>query len=292
MVQESLNFKKSKLKPITRLQLLLALSVFIFICDAFFHATESVRSKLLFISAPIQKVLNYPARKWSDFREIITKQEVLVEYNKKLLEQNTRLSAQLSLKQNLEKDNEELKRQLQIHNNGINPVAFAEVVASDLSQERMTLNRGSKDGVAEGQAVVDGHGLVGQIVAVSSHNSQMVVSHYKRMVIPVVVVRTGYKTLLYGDETNHLDLRYFPVDEDLKLNDLLVTSGLDANFPAGIPVARVSRLEVAVGIPFYRSAVESLGNINTSRYVMILQHNRPQEINFRQPENNNKENMP
>ncbi|MBR6026758.1 MAG: rod shape-determining protein MreC [Neisseriaceae bacterium] len=279
MNQESLSFIKGGLQPITKFILLGLLSLSLLIADSSLHITERTRNHLLTASAPIQRVLQLPQIWWQYTREFVTHQNYLITANDNLSRQNTLLSAQVSRSQDLLRENEELKQLLNLTKNGVKPVTSAQVISTgrDIVAVRFTLDKGSEDGVSTGQAVIDGHGLIGQITAVSPNNSQMTLLKHQKTIIPVMVARTGYRTLIYGD-TTHLDLRYFPLEEDLHAGDILLTSGIDSHYPAGIPVARVIRLETAAGTPYYRTVVQDFGSAQTIRYVLILPHNRPQEV--------------
>jgi len=87
--------------------------------------------------------------------------------------------------------------------------------------------------------------------------------------IPVMVARTGVRTLLYGGGGN-IELRYFPTDADLQPNDVLVTSGLDSVYPAGIPVAKVLLTSRNAGTPFYRAELKPVAALRVSKYVLVL----------------------
>jgi len=87
--------------------------------------------------------------------------------------------------------------------------------------------------------------------------------------IPVMVARTGVRTLLYGGGGN-IELRYFPTDADLQPNDVLVTSGLDSVYPAGIPVAKVLLTSRNAGTPFYRTELKPMAALRVSKYVLVL----------------------
>lgn len=68
-------------------------------------------------------------------------------------------------------------------------------------------------------------------------------------------------------------LRYFPTDADLEPNDILVTSGLDSIYPAGIPVARVTQTSRNAGTPYYRVQLQAMANLRSSKYVLVLPQN-------------------
>ncbi|MDO5687359.1 MAG: rod shape-determining protein MreC [Neisseria sp.] len=275
MTQESLHFTDRGLKPLTKFILLSSCALALLIADMRLSAMQRARSSILTVLAPLQQLLQKPVDAFADGREFITHQSALVSYNKKLAADNAVLNAQLAQTQTLERENAQLKQLLQLSSGSLNHVAAARVVATggDLS-ERLTIDKGSADGVQAGQAVVDAQGLIGQVTAVSTHYAQVTLVRYQNSVIPVMVARTGFRSLIYGD-AHGTDLRYFPTDADLRVGDVLVTSGIDANYPAGIPVARVQRLETAVGTPYYRTQTVALGGLGAVQHVLVLPLNRP-----------------
>ena len=88
-------------------------------------------------------------------------------------------------------------------------------------------------------------------------------------IVPVAVERTGERNLTYGNGVG-LDLRYFPTGSDLKPQDVLITSGLDGIYPAGIPVARVDKVVRASGTPYYDTELTPFAALRRSRFVLVL----------------------
>ncbi len=278
-MQESLHFTDKGLKPLTKLVLLGMLALALLLADTRFAVMQQARAYLLAVTAPIQRLLQMPMKGVTDGREFITYQSTLVANNKKLSEQNALLSGQLTQAHALAQENEQLKKLLKLSQNNISFVSAAQVIATgrDPLSDRLIIDKGSADGLVAGQAVVDAQGLIGQVTAVSARNAQVMLLNYQNSVIPVMVARTGFRTLLYGD-SHRLDLRYFPAGADLQVGDVLVTSGIDANFPAGIPVARVTRLESAAGTPYYRAQTQALGNTDAVQYVLVMPKNREHDL--------------
>lgn len=111
------------------------------------------------------------------------------------------------------------------------------------SENLVVVNKGKRHGVRSGQAVIDGHGLVGQVLRVSGRTADIILITDPSHATPVQVNRTGLRTLAVGTGgTDQLDLPYLPGKADLEAGDLLVTSGLDGVFPEGYPVARLEPL--------------------------------------------------
>jgi rod shape-determining protein MreC len=104
----------------------------------------------------------------------------------------------------------------------------------------IVVNKGSRFGVAPGQAVVDGNGVVGQVLRVTPNTADVVMITDPSHAIPVQVNRNGLRTIAVGKgRTDWLELPHLSGNADIKPGDLLVTSGLGGVFPAGYPVARV-----------------------------------------------------
>ncbi|UOP01787.1 rod shape-determining protein MreC [Kingella potus] len=154
----------------------------------------------------------------------------------------------------------------QIVSNGKNPLS-----------DKLLLDKGSKDGLRAGDPAVDGNGLIGQLTAVHPFVSELTVLTNAQSVVPVMVERTGVRSLLYGDG-NRVILRYFPVDADLQPGDLLVTSGMDSVYPAGIPVARVEQAERSSGTPYYRTALSLPAAVHSSKHVLVLPQTDPPPV--------------
>lgn len=117
--------------------------------------------------------------------------------------------------------------------------------------------------------MVDDAGLMGQVTQVHPLTAEVHLLTDTTNTIPVMVARTGVRTLLYGGGGN-IELRYFPTDADLQPNDVLVTSGLDSVYPAGIPVAKVLLTSRNAGTPFYRAELKPVAALRVSKYVLVL----------------------
>jgi rod shape-determining protein MreC len=93
--------------------------------------------------------------------------------------------------------------------------------------------------------VVTAEGVVGRITRVYGSYSDVVLAVDPRSNIDVIIQRTGARGLLRGiDSTNRYVCRieYLLQKEEVKIGDLVVTSGVGGIFPKDLPVGRISRL--------------------------------------------------
>src|SRR6185312_10737207 len=111
---------------------------------------------------------------------------------------------------------------------------------TDPLRQRLVIDKGARDGVVANQAVVDSHGILGQVERVGPFSAEVILVTDPEGAIPVQVLRNGLRTIAVGGGTDgEIVLPYLASNADIKSGDLLVTSGLGGVFPAGFPVGRV-----------------------------------------------------
>jgi rod shape-determining protein MreC len=114
----------------------------------------------------------------------------------------------------------------------------------------MTVNKGSRDGVREGQPVINGAGLVGRVRRVSGSNAQVLLITDGDSAVSARVTENGASGIVetaVGDP-NDLRLEYLGRNDKVRENQTVVTSGSvsrlnESRFPAGIPIGRVTRVD-------------------------------------------------
>jgi rod shape-determining protein MreC len=124
-------------------------------------------------------------------------------------------------------------------------VRMAGIVDIDLDpfRQRLVLDAGRDAGVEVGQALIDSGGVMGQVVEVQPHRSIALLITDPDHAIPVQIARSGLRTIAYGTgRADRLLLPNIPQSADVKVGDVLITSGIGGRFPAGFPVATISKL--------------------------------------------------
>lgn len=141
----------------------------------------------------------------------------------------------------------------------------------DPFNHEVILDKGTRDGVLPGQAILDDSGLMGQVVHSSALSSRVVLISDNSHAVPVEVNRSGARAVLLGTgERDRLELAHVPDTVDVREGDLLVSSGLGGRFPQGYPVARVSRIERNPGEPFASVSARPMASLNSSRHVLVV----------------------
>jgi rod shape-determining protein MreC len=143
--------------------------------------------------------------------------------------------------------------------------------ARDPSTRKVVLDRGTQHGVALGLPVIDNAGVVGQVTRVFPFTSEVTLLTDKEQAIPVQVLRNGLRSVAYGrGQSGMLDLRFMAPNADIQVGDVLITSGMDGVYPAGLAVAKVVQVESSAAGAFGRVVCQPLAGIDRNRQLLIL----------------------
>ncbi|NVD70384.1 rod shape-determining protein MreC [Duganella sp. BJB1802] len=143
--------------------------------------------------------------------------------------------------------------------------------ARDVNSRKVILDRGTQQGVALGLPVIDNQGVVGQVTRVFPFTSEVTLLTDKEQAIPVQLLRNGLRSVAYGrGKSGALELRFTAPNADIQVGDIVVTSGLDGVYPAGLAVARVSQVENSAAGSFGGVVCQPLAGISNHTQLLIL----------------------
>jgi rod shape-determining protein MreC len=143
--------------------------------------------------------------------------------------------------------------------------------ARDPSTRKIVLDRGSQSNVTVGLPVIDNLGVVGQVTRVFPFTSEVTLLTDKEQAIPVQVLRSGLRTVAYGrGQSGTLDLRFIAPNADIQVGDVLITSGMDGIYPAGLAVAKVAQVENVGAGAFGRVICQPLAGVDRNRQLLIV----------------------
>lgn len=249
----------------------------LFFLDTRLNSFSSVRSNLSTVVYPIQSVASLPSDIVDWFSDFFEDREQLKEKNSELEVTNLLNSQRLQKLENLERENMRLRELLGSSFRLRDRVKVAEILMIDLDpfSQQVVINKGEKDGVFIGQAVLDATGVMGQVVSVSTFSSHVVLLTNPNHAIPVQVNRNGLRAIVTGRGLGQeLGVEYLPHNADIREGDLLVTSGLGGRFPIGYPVGTVETLNFPQGKAFSEVRVQSAAHLATSREVLLVLNNK------------------
>lgn len=258
----------------TRFVFFSLLSLILMIADARFRYLEGMRLAVATALFPLQTVADMP--RWALDRGVgfFVTQAQLAQENDFLRQQNLTNMGSLQTLGMLEAENRQLRALLTLRDRLPRKTLAATIERTypDPFSRRVAISRGAQDGLRPGLAVVDGVGLIGQVTRVFPWQSEVTLVTDKEQAIPIQVQRSGLRGILFGiGYDGALELRYMPVSADVQNGDILMTSGIDGTFPAGLPVARVSNVERNAALSFARILCTPLAGVQGSLNVMVVQ---------------------
>lgn len=234
---------------------------------------EYARFGLSAAAYPVQLAVNSPSAAWHWIQESFKTRATLTGDNEVLRERNRELE-QLSLRfEALEKENAQLRGLRDNLPSLAERWLPAEAVSVDLStlRQRMVLNKGASSGVFKGQTVLGNGGVVGQVLRAGPWSAEVILVTDPEHAVPVQVLRSGLRTIAVGlGNTDTLSLPYLPLNSDIRVDDVLVTSGLGGVFPQGYPVAMVTTVGRDPGQPLAQVRARPLAHIDGEREVSLV----------------------
>ncbi len=256
-----------------RLVFFALLSLLLLFVDARFKYLEYARNILFVPVNALQSLATLPSKLWHEAGEYLITQTRLVQDNEQLRLNNTEQAAQLQQLQVLQAEVGHLRSLLAVQQRAEYPMQLAEIVfvERDIFKRKLFLNKGLSANVLAGQIVIDETGVVGQITRVYPWVSEVTLITDKDHTVPVQVLRNGLRAIAFGSGgAGEITLRYTPVNAEIEVGDVLVTSGLDGTYPPGLPVARVTQVERNPAYPFARIACTPLAGVDKNRQLLIL----------------------
>jgi rod shape-determining protein MreC len=162
------------------------------------------------------------------------------------------------------------------------PIVGARVIAASAGTASRTIeiDRGERDGIRRNMAVITPDGAVGKVIEVYRDAAQILLLTDKEGGAGAMLVESRIQGPVGGTGEPTLLMKYIPTDEEVKVGEKLVTSGMDKIFPRDIPVGTV--MEVKVGNPFKQIRVQPAARLDRLETVIVLLTQAP--VEFRKDE--------
>jgi rod shape-determining protein MreC len=256
-----------------RLLVLAVLSVALMVVDARFESLKPVRSQLGMLLTPFYWLADLPGRTWDGVTEQFSSRSDLLGENEKLKAEALLLQLRLQKLAALTEQNVRLRELLNSSALVDDKVLVGELIGVDPDPftQRILIDKGGKDGVFLGQPVLDARGLMGQVVEVMPYSARVLLLTDTSHSIPVQVNRNGLRAIASGTgNPERLELRHVADTADIKVGDLLLSSGMGQRFPSGYPVAKVTEVIHDSGQPFAIVRAMPTAALNRSRYLLLV----------------------
>ena len=249
------------------------LAIVLMAADHYGQILGSVRSVLLTTLSPIERAATLPKHIYQLVTTDFTSINSLEMENQQLKTEILLLKAQQQQLANLELQVERLESLLgttgKITNQTVQ-IATVTFYSSNPLSQFITLNKGSLDKVKNQQTVIDSLGIMGQIIQTTPTTSRVLLITDPDHQIPVRIQRTGQRGILNGTGHDNAKLSFIPVNSEVKVGDIIESSGLGGIFPAGYPVAKITQIDIQGDNPYFNISATPIAKLNQSHKVLII----------------------
>lgn len=167
-----------------------------------------------------------------------------------------------------EKENQRLRNLIHFASTLEGPRILGAVIIGEVGTPLMhtaQIDQGSKAGIQKGDAVVSEAGAVGQVLLAGKYNSEVLLLSDVSSAVDVLVQRSRAKGILRG-----LQVRDFDRLQDIRVGDILVTSGLGARFPEGTPVGTIVKISNHKQGLYMEAEVKPFVDFSRLEQVLVL----------------------
>ena len=251
------------------------ISIILIVLDARFSYLDSFKRFTSTLLTPVYFVVDLPGHVVDWVNDQGSDKALLVSENEYLEGKLIELKARLQIYNNLVLENQKLTQLLDatytIPEHQI-ILAHVKSVSQSRLKKQVIINKGSKDGVRNTQLVVGSDGVVGRVTQVTPLYSTVLLVTDPTQHIPVKNVRNGIRGITKGLATNErgMIVEFIPVDSDVKLGDIFVTSSIGTTYPPGYLVGEVYRIDKPPNEAFLTITLKPIQNMEKLEFILIV----------------------
>jgi len=256
-----------------RLFLAIVVAIGVIIADSRLGAFSQIRTYMDTAVSPFYFLANGPRQILDSVSETLASRQQLELENKALQRELMLKNSELLMLGQFKQENARLRELLgsPLRQDEHKMVTQVISTGSDPYTDQVVIDKGSANGVYEGQPVISDKGVVGQVVAVGKVTSRVMLICDSSHALPIQVLRNDIRVIAAGNGcTEDLQLEHLPGNTDIRVGDVLVTSGLGGRFPEGYPVAVVSSVKRDTQRAYTVIQARPTAGLQRLRYLLLL----------------------
>jgi len=259
--------------PFVRIVLFILFSILFMVVDARQHYLDVIRQGVGVVLRPLRQLADLPSVIYEGMDDFFTTQTTLRRENETMRQERLHNSILLQRYQALEAENAYLRKLTETRGRVDPRGVVVEILSTgqDPFSRKVLVDKGSAQKITPGLAVVDTVGVVGQVTRVDMLSSEVTLITDKDQAVPVQVVRNGLRAVVFGNgRDGTLNLPFFSTNADIAVGDILVTSGIDGVYPAGLPVAVVATVDRNSGTSFAKITCKPSAGVHHHMQLLVL----------------------
>jgi rod shape-determining protein MreC len=260
----------------------IAIAAFVLMAASRLTVLDPVENVTLNVTSPIQGVMRGITSPVADWVNNITDAGALSNENKTLRDENERLTNELARAREDAIQQQSTNDLNAVRQQSPNDVFVAgTVVSRDSSGVRsiIAINRGTSDGVQQGQIVVsEGNSLVGTISKAFDSYAWVTLITDPKSAVSAIVQESRAEGVVAGNYDASLNMEFVGQGAAVKQGDFVLTSGVGGGYPAGVVIGRVSTVQKTDQDLFQKVSVDHLASLSNIEHVLVLTSFQPQSL--------------
>ena len=233
---------------------------------------KNIKSKFSIVTSPITYLINLPADIFINLKDTFISKNLLKEKIETLEQANHILSIAVQENKLLTSENKLLRNTLKIKKDFNIVGVTAEIILPNIKNGHsiITINKGSKNNIKIGSAVINNAGLVGQIINTSESYSEVMPITSEDYAVPAIMNNSKENIILYGNGNGDLEIPLVPSSSSILINDNFVTSGAGGLYPKGINIGRVVEIKSTTSPKFNSIMITPLSQPTTFTQITVI----------------------
>lgn len=226
--------------------------------------------------APLQSGVSSVTRFSKNSFQNIWSLKDLQKENEELREQVEQLTAENNLLEEYRQQNIRL-RELLILESTLSTkynLETAEVIARDLKNwnQRLTINKGSQDGLAKDMAVLTYRGMIGRISSVTANTAEVILITDRQGAVAALLQSSRFPGVVEGttDNSGLLQMIHLPFDAPVRENEVVVSSGLGQIIPKGLRIGYVVDIKVEPNGLMKKAVLKPFADLDRIEEVFVV----------------------
>lgn len=182
------------------------------------------------------------------------------------------LRQKLSEYEEVFRENERLNKLLSFKSNLTFSTKAAQVIGRDLSNwiAALIIDKGKKDGLDIGMPVISDISLVGKVIEVSKTTSRVLLINDPNFKVAALIQDSRDEGIVSGSLGGSCKMYFLSLDSEVKINDIVVTSGLGGVFPKGLLIGRVVDVDLDSTGLMKNCSIKPATNLSRLEEVLVI----------------------
>ncbi|MFH1551978.1 MAG: rod shape-determining protein MreC [bacterium] len=221
------------------------LIIFCFIFLNYLGALQVPKNIFFKSTSVVQKTIYIFSLEISDFFRFFSSINNIKKENANLKQQNTKLLGEIVKFNETEQENEFFRQQMGLEISGAEQLILADIIGQDSSNlgRYFLINKGIKHGVVKKSVVItSGNILVGQVSEADDYFSKVQLITDTNCRVSARIQESGVVGLIIGNYESNLIFDLLPREQEIALEQTVVTSGISGLFPSGLFIGKIQKV--------------------------------------------------